>query len=198
MGDQADRQPGRPFACVLNEMNDPDSPSGDLPSRLGKGMLIGAWVTAFALVWMLFQGVVNEQRNPNRELTVAQGQDGAARLALQRNRAGHYVADGRINGTRVTFLVDTGSTVVALPLDLARRLELPLRPGGRTNTANGSVYTWSTVLGSVDLGGLEVRDVRAVVLPNMPSREVLLGMNYLKRFEIVQRGEVLTLRLVDD
>jgi aspartyl protease family protein len=178
-------------------MNDPDPPSGDLPSRLGKGMLIGAWVTALALVWMLFQGVVNEQRNPNRELTVAPGQDGAARLVLQRNRAGHYVADGRINGTRVTFVVDTGATVVALPLDLARRLELPLRPGGRTMTANGSVYTWSTVLGSVDLGGLEVRDVRAVVLPNMPSREVLLGMNYLKRFEIVQRGEVLTLRLVD-
>jgi aspartyl protease family protein len=63
-----------------------------------------------------------------------------------------------------------------------------------SKTANGTVRTWSTRLDSVDLGGLEVRRVRASVLPNMPGQEVLLGMSYLKHFELIQRDGTLTLR----
>jgi aspartyl protease family protein len=36
--------------------------------------------------------------------------------------------------------------------------------------------------------------VQASVLPNMPGEEVLLGMSYLKRFELIQRDNTLTLR----
>jgi len=114
---------------------------------------------------------------------------------LQRNRMGHYVARGSINGEPVTFLLDTGATSVALPMKLARRLELPMRLGGMSKTANGLAQTWSTRLDSVSLGGLAARNVRAVVLPNMPGDEVLLGMNYLKRYEMIQRGNRLTLRV---
>jgi aspartyl protease family protein len=56
------------------------------------------------------------------------------------------------------------------------------------------VRTWTTRLDSVDVAGLTARNVRAVVMPNMPGDEVLLGMNYLKRFELIQRGDTLTLR----
>jgi aspartyl protease family protein len=63
-----------------------------------------------------------------------------------------------------------------------------------SKTANGNVRTWTTRLDSVDLGGLTARGVRASVLPNMPGNEVLLGMSYLKRFELTQRGNTLTLR----
>jgi aspartyl protease family protein len=56
------------------------------------------------------------------------------------------------------------------------------------------VRTWSTRLDSVDIAGLAALDVRAVVMPNMPGDEVLLGMSYLKRFELIQRGDTLTLR----
>jgi len=177
-------------------MSDSDLRADSLPSRIGKWMMVGAWVMGFALLWVLFHGVIEEQRNPNRDPEVQLAGSGAPELVLQRNRAGHYLAAGLINGHRVTFLLDTGATMVALPLALARRLDLPLRRGGQTRTANGAVYTWSTRLRSVDIGGLEVRDVRALVLPNLPGDEVLLGMNYLKRFEIVQRGDTLTLRRV--
>jgi aspartyl protease family protein len=119
---------------------------------------------------------------------------GVPSVVLQRNRMGHYVAGGRINGESVTFLVDTGATAVALPVALAERLELPLLPGGMSKTANGLVRTWTTRLDSVDVAGLTARNVRAVVMPNMPGDEVLLGMNYLKRFELIQRGDTLTLR----
>lgn len=116
-------------------------------------------------------------------------------VELQRNPAGHYVAEGRINGTPVVFIVDTGATDVAISLPLARRLGLPLRPGGVSQTANGLVATWTTQLDSVDLGGLVVRNVPSSVLPKLPEDGVLLGMSYLQQLELTQRGDTLTLKL---
>lgn len=177
-------------------MTDPDSSGKDLPTRIGKGMLIGAWITGLAVLLLFFQGIVNEQRNPNRSPEVNLSEGGAPQVVLRRNRAGHYVAKGTIDGLPVTFLIDTGATLVALPIELARRLDLRLRPGGQTRTANGDVLTWSTTLESIDLGGLEVRHVRALVLPNLPGNQVLLGMSYLRRFELTQRDDRLILRLI--
>jgi aspartyl protease family protein len=71
---------------------------------------------------------------------------------------------------------------------------LRLRPGGMSQTANGMVETWTTRLDTLDLGGLVAHNVRASVLPNMPGDEILLGMSYLKRLELLQRGDTLTLR----
>jgi aspartyl protease family protein len=166
----------------------------DMPSRLGKAMLVAAWVVGLALLVLFFQNHLERQRNPNPDPTLQFNAAGVASVVLRRNRMGHYVTAGRINGVAVTFLLDTGATSVALPLDLARRLELSLRPGGMSKTANGLVRTWSTRLDSVDVAGLMARNVSAVVMPNMPGDEVLLGMNYLKRFELLQRGDTLTLR----
>ncbi|MBK5966448.1 aspartyl protease [Thiocystis minor] len=175
-------------------MNDPRPNLDDLPSRLGRAMLFGAWIAGLALLALFFQSVIERQENPNPDPAMTQARDGALQVVLQRNRAGHYVAGGAINGVPVRFLVDTGATNVALPLDLAQRLRLPLRPGGVSMTANGPVETWSTRLDRVDLGGLVARGVRASVLPNMPGGEVLLGMSYLKHLELIQRGNTLTLR----
>jgi len=36
-------------------------------------------------------------------------------VVLKRNRYGHYVANGSINGSQVEFLLDTGATAVAVP-----------------------------------------------------------------------------------
>lgn len=167
----------------------------DLPSRLGKAMLFAAWIVALAILGLLFQRYLEDQANPNRHVEVAFDSYGhPAEVYLQRNRTGHYVATGKINGEPVDFLVDTGATDVALPLAMAKRLNLRLGPTGIAQTANGKVRYWSTLLDSVDLGGLKARRVRASVLPNMPGDEALLGMSYLKRFELTQRGDTLTLR----
>ncbi len=175
-------------------MIDPSPGPDDTPSRLGRVMLFAAWVVGFALLVMFFNGFIERQANPNPAPVAVPGQTGAPQVVLQRNRAGHYVAGGRINRTPVVFMVDTGATDVALPLPLARRLGLALRPGGMSQTANGTVETWTTRLDTVDVGGIVVRNVRASVLPNMPGEQVLLGMSYLKHLELVQRGETLTLR----
>jgi aspartyl protease family protein len=166
----------------------------DLPSRIGRVMLFAAWIAVLAILVLFFQRFIGHQNNPNPDIELAVDAAGRPQVVLARNRAGHYVASGRINGEPVVFLVDTGATDVALPLAVARRLDLPLGAERLSKTANGNVRTWSTRLESVDLGGLEVRRVRASVLPNMPGQEVLLGMSYLKHFELIQRDGTLTLR----
>lgn len=176
-------------------MTDASQPAKDLPSRLGKWMLLAAWVLALAVLALLFQRLMDEQYNPNRAPVLGLDETGRAQVVLERNRAGHYLASGQINGQAVVFLIDTGATDVALPLPLARRLGLTLGEERIARTANGTVRTWTTRLDSVDVGGLTARDVRASVLPNMPGEEVLLGMSYLKRFELIQRDGRLTLRV---
>ena len=168
--------------------------SDDLPARFGKAMLVGAWIAALAVLVLFFQRFIDHETNPNPDPEGTFGIAGQPQVVLQRNRAGHYVAGGRINGHPVVFLLDTGATNIAIPLSLARRLDLSLRPGGVSVTANGNVRTWSALLQSVDLGGLAVRNLHASVLPNMEGNKVLLGMSYLKRFEMIQRGDTLTLR----
>ncbi len=175
-------------------MSDPLPSLDDTPSRIGRVMGFAAWVVGLALLVMLFNGIIERQTNPNVAPSAEITDTGLPQVVLRRNRAGHYVAGGRINGEPVVFMVDTGATDVALPLPLARRLGLRLRPGGVSVTANGRVETWRTRLDSVDLGGLVLRDVRASVLPNMPGEEVLLGMSYLKHLELIQRDGTLTLR----
>jgi aspartyl protease family protein len=180
---------------TMDERMSPATPDvDDMPSRLGRVMLFGAWITGLAMLVMLFNGVILKQENPNPNPVVMHSESGIPEVRLERNRAGHYVASGQINGKSVRFLVDTGATDVALPLALAERLALPLRPGGISKTANGTVRTWTTRLDSVDVGGLVARNVRATVLPNMPGDDVLLGMSYLSHLEMIQRGGVLTLR----
>ena len=175
-----------------------DRPSvEDTPSRIGRAMLFAAWIVGLALLVLVFQHLMDQGENPNRDLDVSLDGEGRPQVVLARNRAGHYVAPGRINGEPVVFMIDTGATDVALPLDLAKSLDLRLGAGRISRTANGDVQTWAALLDEVDLGGLAARRVRASVLPNMPGDQVLLGMSYLKRFEMIQRDGTLILRAPD-
>lgn len=166
----------------------------DTPSRIGRVMLFAAWVVGLALLVLVFQRFVDQGENPNRDLELSLDSGGRHQVVLARNRTGHYVALGRINGEAVTFMIDTGATDVALSLELAKSLELRLGAGRISRTANGDVQTWAALLDEVDLGGLAAQRVRASVLPNMPGDQVLLGMSYLKRFEMIQRDGTLILR----
>jgi aspartyl protease family protein len=163
--------------------------------RLGKGMTYAAWVLGLALLTLLFSDQLERQQNPNRNVQAEAGVQGSRELVLKRNRAGHYVAGGSINGYPVTFLLDTGATDVAIPERVARRIGLERGRRSISRTAAGDVMTWSALLRSVDLGGLELNTIPATILPDMPGDQVLLGMSYLKRLELVQRGDTLTLRL---
>jgi len=155
-------------------------------------MIVGAWAVLIALLSLIFSGILDKQNNPNQNLRANYNQAGLPEVVLKRNRAGHYMATGMINGHPVLFLLDTGATDVAIPSGLAKKLSLPR--GATVNSRNGTVKTTRTRLNKVQLGAIEINDVTASILPSMPNDEVLLGMSFLKQLELIQRGDSLTLR----
>lgn len=159
----------------------------------GRLMVYGAWVLAALLLTWLFSDLLDRQRNPNTSVQSSRGADGARRVELQRNRLGHYVATGRINGRPVEFLLDTGATVVSVPETVADALGLSRGPARVVQTANGRIVNYATTLGSVAVGNIELNDVGASINPHSSAGEVLLGMTFLKHLELIQRGDTLTL-----
>ena len=109
-------------------------------------------------------------------------------LSISRNAAGHFVTEGQIDGQRIDFMVDTGASVVALNATSAARFGLrPSRSDYRVTvtTANGAIKAAPARI-AIDLGGLVVRDVDAMVLPDAALSDNLLGLSFLsrlKRFE---------------
>jgi len=114
-----------------------------------------------------------------------------------RNTAGMYTTVGSINGLPVSFLVDTGATQVAMNSGEARRLGIDYRVTGTPSsvtTASGVERAWAVMLDSVTVGGLELRNVGAVVLEGSLPQQALLGMTFLGRLEISNDGRLMTLR----
>ena len=116
------------------------------------------------------------------------GEGGRAQVILQRDRSGHFLAEGAINGIPVVFLVDTGATDVAISERTARRMGLEFGPRATVMTAAGPSPAWRTRLDRVSLGGLERTNVRATITPGL-GNEALLGMSFLQYYPFRQEGD---------
>ena len=116
------------------------------------------------------------------------------KVVLTADSQGHFQSLGSINGQTVNFMVDTGATWVILGQAEAQRIGLKAQQGSRVrvNTANGTVDGHEHRLDKVRLGDAEVRDVKAVVLPQ-PMPFVLLGNSFLTRFQMVRVNDQMTL-----
>jgi aspartyl protease family protein len=118
-------------------------------------------------------------------------------ISIPSDSRGHFQTEGRIDGQRLGFMVDTGASVIALNETSAARFGLrPSRGDYNTavTTANGTIKGARTRLAMVDVGGLVVRDVDAMVLPDEALSENLLGLSFLsklKRFEYANGRMVL-------
>lgn len=153
-----------------------------------------AWLLALGLFTWIFAGLEERENNPNQYVATQQLNNGGKTITLQRNRAGHYIADGFINNERVTFLLDTGASDISVPSDLADKLGLRRGPAQQYNTANGIITGYLTRLDSVRLGDIELHNVRASINPGEQGNELLLGMSFLRDLEFTQRGDTLTIR----
>lgn len=160
----------------------------------GRAMLMAGWALGLLMLALLFSGVLEGQRQPNRQAMAVSGEDGMRELVLQRNRAGHYLAPGEINGQKVEFLLDTGASDVSVPAALARRLGLERGQSRQYSTANGTITAHLTRIPRLLLGGIELHDVRASINPHMPGETVLLGMSVLRQLEFTQSGDKLIIR----
>lgn len=172
----------------------PDENTSRESRNIGRGMIIAAWIMGLGLLTWFFNSFLDRQHNPNQQLVSRMSEDGIPEVSLRRNRSGHYVASGQINGQAVRFLLDTGASDVVIPGKIAQHLNLKKGAPLSYQTANGIVTGYRTTLDSVALGLLELRDVHASINPNFHSSDILLGMSVLKRLEFTQRGDTLTLK----
>ena len=161
--------------------------------KLGMMFTAAAWILGFLLLALVFSKILERQSNPNQSVSTLQTAD-FQEVVLIRNRNGHYMFDGEINRLKVTFLVDTGATITAIPGELQQKLGLKAGPATPVSTANGLTTAYLTRLDQLSIGDIELYDVNASIIPGMGVDEILLGMNVLKHFELVQRGNELIIR----
>jgi aspartyl protease family protein len=161
--------------------------------KLGMMFTVSGWILGFLLLALIFSKVVDHQSNPNQSVATSQSSQ-FKEIVLERNRYGHYVFDGEINGKSVTFLVDTGATEISIPANLQTYLQLKAGRSFSVSTANGVVSVYSTRLDELKLGKILLTDIKAHLNPGLPDDQILLGMNVLKNMELVQRGDSLIIR----
>ena len=108
---------------------------------------------------------------------------------------GHFRSDGQINGRTVSFTVDTGATLIALPSSEATRIGIDYQRGQQImmRTANGTAGGYLVKLDTVSLGSVTLHGVDAVVVDGGGLSFPLLGMSFLNRMDMKREGDVMTL-----
>ena len=118
-------------------------------------------------------------------------------VVVSRSNNGHFEVEGRVDGRRLNFMVDTGASRIALTASDAAMLGI--HPSERqysavVKTANGVVRAAPVELDRVEIEDVTVRDVDAMVMPDGALGENLLGMSFLnrlRRFEFAKDKLVL-------
>jgi len=110
---------------------------------------------------------------------------------LERADDGHFYADVVVDGTSAHMLVDTGASVVALTGEDAEAMgvhwdQRDVMPVARG--ASGDVYGVPVMIDRLELGGIEVRKVEAIVVPDGLSVS-LLGQSFLSHIPKVEMGQ---------
>jgi aspartyl protease family protein len=156
--------------------------------RTGRMMFLFVWIILFIGLFLFFY---YHEKSDNPVNSSNPGE-----MILNADRDGHYHIKGQINGYPVEFLVDTGATYVALPQSIADRLHITGRYPITMSTANGEVTGSLTRLQQLSFGEFTLKDVKAVISPGSDDGLVLLGMNVLSQFNIVQQDKKLMLKRI--
>src|SRR5215813_12679754 len=158
-------------------------------------------VIAFAVVMLLAAGLIPRLYVNSNGPIAATATTGMAEapatsynyhtITLNADQRGHFNVDGLVDGRRLDFMVDTGASVIALRETDASRLGI--HPASRdytarVNTANGSIAAAPVKLDRVEIGGITVRNVDALVLSDRALSQNLLGMSFLSRLRRVEMG----------
>ena len=118
---------------------------------------------------------------------------GVARLTS--DAGGHFKTMGEVNGSPISFMVDTGATLVVLPASEAEKLGIDYRQGvrGVSNTAAGKVGFYRVKLSSIRVGDVTLHHVDGAVMDGEGPTEALLGMAFLSQTNVRLDGDTMTL-----
>jgi aspartyl protease family protein len=122
---------------------------------------------------------------------------GSRTVRLRADRLGHFIVDARVNGRPIEMLADTGASAVVLTQEDARRAGIDLRSltyDIPVSTANGQAMVARVMLDRLEVRGIAVPRVRAVVAEKDVLESSLLGMTFLNRLASVKMsGDTLEL-----
>jgi aspartyl protease family protein len=125
------------------------------------------------------------------EAPAEKAQSSASRLVeIRAERDGHFYVEADINFRPVRLMVDTGATVVALRVSDAATAGVRVREVDfvyPVQTANGTTNAAEALLESVSVSDIELRNVRALIVPDDQLSVSLLGGSFLhgvRRFEV--------------
>ncbi len=109
-----------------------------------------------------------------------------------------FMAHANVNRQSTNFLIDTGAAFVALRESDARRAFIYTRPEDYTApvmTANGKTKAARVKVDVIEIGGITIRGVEAMILPDEQLSINLLGMSFLSQVPSVEaRGGEMILR----
>ena len=106
-----------------------------------------------------------------------------------------------VNGKAVEMVLDSGSSLIALPWSVANELGVKIKPSDkriRLQLADGREIDGTMVtVQSVRVSGFDVANVEAAILgPEARFAEPLLGMSFLKHFKFEVKPDESTLTLI--
>lgn len=168
-----------------------DKEAIDPSKSVVKWMYYIIWTLGLLISGYFFQSWIDYRENPNQIISSSKN----TTITLKQNRRGHYLAKGTINGVQVTFLLDTGATQVSVPLKLAESAGLKQQGTHLVSTANGVIEVYQSNISEIKIGKLTMTNVSANINPFMTDNTVLLGMSFLKQFDLLQRNKKLTLSI---
>lgn len=159
---------------------------------------IGGWMIALLWITLLIGGslLANQWLKARSDASKPYwntSSNGTPELILKADRYGQYALAGSANGERIEFLVDTGASQISIPAQVADRMNLPRGRSYPVQTANGEVTVFATQLDEVSIGPFIMNNVSAHVNPGMNGEVALLGMSFLRHFELKQRAGELTI-----
>jgi aspartyl protease family protein len=116
-------------------------------------------------------------------------------VTLYADAKGHFVAECKINGAALKFLLDTGATYVALNSGDAKFAKIDYKRGKpiQVSTANGVVTAYQVTIAHLKIGNITLSQVEANVLEGGSPSVVLLGMSALNRLDMKRQDIALTL-----
>ncbi|HEY9057730.1 MAG TPA: TIGR02281 family clan AA aspartic protease [Aurantimonas sp.] len=161
-----------------------------LRTRLGEALRGAAiWFLAFVVLIGLYTFLPDLASLKNRLMAalvpgtlVAIGAPEGNRFMALRGRDDHFRLDGSIDGEPVSFIVDTGASVVAMDRAIAETIGIDtarLRFSHEVMTANGIARAAQIRLDSVRVGDIVRHDVPAAVTEGEGLGVALLGMSFL-------------------
>ena len=105
-------------------------------------------------------------------------------VVIEPGPGGHFQVQARVDGRRVEFMVDTGGSFIALRASEADRLGYHPAPRDytlRMSTANGEGRAAPIEIGMLEVDGIIVHDIKAIVVADNALGMNLLGMTFLSR-----------------